>query len=181
MSQQTADEVIHLWPEGPPTVVEGVGPEIEYQGPIGVAGTAVMLRNVSEPTLAVFKPTNSKPNGVGIIVVPGGGWSLLAWEHEGTDVVEWLTAKGYTAFLLKYRVRATPPTQEGYRRRDDGDLFQDRHDPHGEDRLPRHARRSSIRRRSARPARPAPTTVAAPSPSSASAPPNGASIRARSA
>ena len=112
MSEQTAAEVIRIWPEGPPTVIEGVGPDLEFQGPVGVAGGAVMLRNVSEPTLAVFRPAN--PNGVGIIVVPGGGWSLLAWEHEGTDVVKWLTGLGYTAFLLKYRVRATPPTQEGY-------------------------------------------------------------------
>ena len=109
---QPADEVIRLWPEGPPTVVPGVGPEIEFSGPVGVAGDSVMLRNTSDPTLSVFKP--AKPNGVGIIVVPGGGWSLLAWTHEGTDVVKWLTAKGYTCFLLKYRVRATPPTQEGY-------------------------------------------------------------------
>jgi acetyl esterase/lipase len=111
-SELQPEEVIGLWPAGPPTVVPCVGPEIQYNGPIGVAGTAVMLRNVSEPTLSVFKP--AKPNGVGIIVVPGGGWNLLAWEHEGTDVVNWLTAKGYTAFLLKYRVRATPPTQDGY-------------------------------------------------------------------
>ena len=115
MPQQTAaDEVIRLWPEGPPTVVEGVGPEIEFQGPLGVASGAVMLRNVSEPTLGVFTPTNGKPNGVGVIVCPGGGWTLLAWEHEGTDVVKWLTGLGYTAFLLKYRVRGTAPTQEGY-------------------------------------------------------------------
>ena len=113
MPQPTAPEdVIRLWPEGPPTTIEGVGPEIQFSGPVGVAGGAVMLRNTLDPTLSVFKP--AKPNGVGIIVVPGGGWSLLAWEHEGTDVVKWLTGLGYTAFLLKYRVRATPPRQEGY-------------------------------------------------------------------
>ena len=71
-----------------------------------------MLRNVSEPTLSVFRP--AKPNGVGVIVCPGGGWRLLAWEHEGTDVVNWLTAQGYTAFLLKYRVRGTPVSQADY-------------------------------------------------------------------
>ena len=112
MSDLSANEVIRLWPERPPTLIERVGPEVEFSGPVGVAGDAAMLRNVSDPTLSVFKP--AKANGVGIIVVPGGGWSLLAWTHEGTDVVEWLTAKGYTCFLLKYRVRATPPTQEGY-------------------------------------------------------------------
>ena len=38
----------------------------------------------------------------------------LAWEHEGLDVAHWLTAQGYTAFLLKYRVRGTPQAQADY-------------------------------------------------------------------
>ena len=107
-----ADEVIRLWPEGPPTKIAGVGPEAEYRAPVGVAAKALMLRNVSEPTLSVFRP--EKPNGVGVIVCPGGGWRILAWEHEGTDVVRWLTARGYSAFLLKYRVRGTPVSQADY-------------------------------------------------------------------
>lgn len=105
-------EVIRLWPEGPPTKLEGVGPEIEFRGPVGTAGDAAMLRNVSEPTLSVYRPAN--PNGIGVIVCPGGGWRILAWQHEGTDVAQWLADRGYTAFLLKYRVRGTPPTQAEY-------------------------------------------------------------------
>jgi len=103
------DEVIGLWPDGPPTKLKGVGPEAEYRAPVGLAADAVMLRNVSEPTLSAFRPV--KANGVGVIVCPGGGWRILAWEHEGTEVVRWLTAHGYTAFLLKYRVRGTPTSQ----------------------------------------------------------------------
>ncbi|MBX3482624.1 MAG: alpha/beta hydrolase fold domain-containing protein [Phenylobacterium sp.] len=66
-----------------------------------------MLRNVSHPTLTVYRPTG-EANGSSVIVCPGGGWSILAWEHEGVDVAEWFAARGYTAFLLKYRVSATP-------------------------------------------------------------------------
>src|SRR6476659_2344958 len=106
------NDVIRLWPEGPPTRLEGVGIEAEYHAPVGVAATALMLRNVSEPTLTVFRP--EKPNGVGVVVCPGGGWRILAWEHEGLDVATWLTAHGYTAFLLKYRVRGTPQAQADY-------------------------------------------------------------------
>jgi acetyl esterase/lipase len=106
------DEVIKLWPEGPPTKLEGVGPEASYQAPVGVAKQATMLRNVSEATLSVYRP--AKPNGTGVVVCPGGGWRLLAWEHEGLDVVKWLTGLGYTAFLLKYRVRGTPVSQAEY-------------------------------------------------------------------
>jgi glutathione S-transferase len=83
-------EVIRLWPEGPPSKLEGVGPEVEFRGPVGTGGDAAMLRNVSEPTLSVFRP--AKPNGVAVIVCPGGGWRILAWEHEGIDVAKWLTA-----------------------------------------------------------------------------------------
>jgi acetyl esterase/lipase len=99
-------EVIRLWPEGPPTVLEGVGPEVVFKGIAGVSAGTTMLRNVSDPTLTVFRP--AKPNGIGVIVCPGGGWRILAWQHEGIDVAEWLAARGYTAFLLKYRVRGTP-------------------------------------------------------------------------
>jgi acetyl esterase/lipase len=107
-----SNDVIRLWPDGPPTKLEGVGPEAEYRAPVGVAMDAVMLRNVAEPTLAVYRP--EKPNGVGIVVCPGGGWRILAWEHEGLDVVTWLATLGYTAFLLKYRVRGTPVSQADY-------------------------------------------------------------------
>jgi acetyl esterase/lipase len=108
------DEVIRLWPEGPPSTLEGVGPEVTFRGPVGTVGDAAMLRNVSEPTLTAFPPTNGKSNGAGVIVCPGGGWRILAWEHEGVDVAHWLTAHGYTAFLLKYRVRGTPAAQADY-------------------------------------------------------------------
>ncbi len=107
-----SDDVIRLWPDGPPTRLEGGGPEVEYREPLGVAADTAMLRNVSEPTLTVFRP--AKPNGIGVIVCPGGGWRILAWEHEGLDVARWLTARGYTAFLLKYRVRGTPAAQADY-------------------------------------------------------------------
>jgi acetyl esterase/lipase len=106
------DDVIRLWPEGPPSKLEGVGPEITFRGRVGTGGDAAMLRNISEPTLTVFRP--ARPNGVGVIVCPGGGWRILAWEHEGIDVATWLAAQGYTAFLLKYRLRGTPAAQADY-------------------------------------------------------------------
>ncbi len=49
--------------------------------------------------------------------VRGGGWRILAWEHEGADLATWLSARGYTAFLLKYRVAATPADPEAFARR----------------------------------------------------------------
>ena len=103
-----SDEIIPLWPKGPPTKLDNVGRELEFKGAPGLAEGTTMLRNVSEPTLTVFRPTDAKPNGIGVIICPGGGWRILAWQHEGVDVAHWLAERGYTAFLLKYRLMGTP-------------------------------------------------------------------------
>ena len=108
MTQRSPQEIIRLWPDGPPTKIDGVGPEVEFRGAPGVAEGTLMLRNVSDPTLTVFRPSNGNSNGVGVIICPGGGWRILAWQHEGIDVARWLAERGYTAFLLKYRVLPTP-------------------------------------------------------------------------
>lgn len=107
-------EVIRLWPEGPPNPLAGVGREIEFRMPYGAAAETTMLRNVSDPTLSVFRPPGGKPNGVGVIVCPGGGRRLIAWEHEGVEIARWLAERGYTAFVLKYRVHGTPAAPDAY-------------------------------------------------------------------
>ena len=103
-----AGAVIKLWDRPPPRTIPDVGPELRFRVPAGISAGTTFLRNVSEPTLTVFQPSPGQANGVGVVVCPGGGWSVLAWEHEGTDVVQWLTERGYTAFLLKSRVMGTP-------------------------------------------------------------------------
>ena len=114
MTRETPLEIIRLWPEGPPTKMEVTGPEVEFRGIDGVSKGTTMLRNVSDPTLTVFRPANGKANGIGVIVCPGGGWRILAWQHEGIDVAHWLAERGYTAFLLKYRLRGTPPDPQAF-------------------------------------------------------------------
>ena len=106
--------VIRLWPDGPPSSLPDVGPEITFGSPAVFGPETVMLRNVSDPSLTVFTPDPVKANGAGIIVCPGGVWRVLAWEHEGINPARWLAARGYTAFLLKYRVRGTPPDPAEY-------------------------------------------------------------------
>jgi acetyl esterase/lipase len=106
-------ETVALWPEGTPAGFESVGAEIAYQAPISGGPQMTILRNVSEPSLTVFRPAGAA-NGVGVIVAPGGGWRILAWEHEGLDIARWLAARGYTAFLLKYRLAPTDPDPEKF-------------------------------------------------------------------
>ena len=43
-------------------------------------------------------------NGTGIVICPGGGYQILAYDKEGTDIANWLAGQGYTAFVLAYRV-----------------------------------------------------------------------------
>jgi len=108
-------ETIPLWTSPPPRDIEGyLAPEESWVPPLGVAERKIFLRNVSQPSLTVYRPEPARANGVGVIVCPGGGWQVLAWEHEGLDIVRWLNGRGYTAFLLKYRVSPTPAKIEDF-------------------------------------------------------------------
>lgn len=104
-------ETIRLWPDGPPTRIDGVGPEVTYPGPPGLAAGTSFQRNISHPSLTVFAPAEGAGNGQGVVVVPGGGWTINVAAHEGTSVARWLVGEGFTCFLLKYRVQATPDDQ----------------------------------------------------------------------
>ncbi len=66
------------------------------------------VENVSRPTMTVYSP-KGKNTGIAVVVFPGGGYQMLAIDIEGTDVCDWLTAKGITCVLSKYRVPNTGP------------------------------------------------------------------------
>jgi len=68
-----------------------------------------MLRNVTAPTVTAYLPDPDKATGVGVLVMPGGGFMALSIDQEGTEVARWLADRGIAAFVLKYRVAATPP------------------------------------------------------------------------
>jgi acetyl esterase/lipase len=74
------------------------------------------VRNVSTPTLSVFRPDASRSTGVAFIVAPGGGFMQLAIDREGYSPARWLNERGITAFVLKYRLAPMPGDQmEFYR------------------------------------------------------------------
>ena len=68
----------------------------------------VRLGNVSEPTVTVYPP-KGKNTGAAVVVFPGGAYQILAMDLEGTEVCEWLSSKGVTCVLLKYRVPDSGP------------------------------------------------------------------------
>lgn len=98
-------EPLPLWPQGVPGEAELRLPaeSVELKGDYQIQ----ILSNVSQPTLTVYPAAN--PNGAAVIVCPGGGYNILAYSHEGTEICEWLNSLGITAGLLKYRV----PRREG--------------------------------------------------------------------
>jgi acetyl esterase/lipase len=59
---------------------------------------------VDQPSLTIFLAPADQANGCGVIVCPGGGYNVLAWQHEGVELAEWFNSIGVTAFVLKYRV-----------------------------------------------------------------------------
>jgi len=63
---------------------------------------------VTRPTMTVYSPQGND-TGVAIVVFPGGGYQELAIDLEGTEVCDWLTPKGITCILLKYRVTDVGP------------------------------------------------------------------------
>lgn len=82
---QKLEEPILLWPGGAP----------------GATGTS----DEDKPAIIPFIPDAAKRNGAAILVVPGGGFTIRAVDHEGVLVAQWLKDHGITAFLLRYRLR----------------------------------------------------------------------------
>jgi acetyl esterase/lipase len=92
-----------IWPGTPPDLVRDPLPE---------AGAST---HVSRPTMTVYAP-KGRNTGVAVVVFPGGGYQVLAMDLEGTEICDWLTSRGITCVLLKYRVPNSGPTMLNGRR-----------------------------------------------------------------
>lgn len=106
---QAQETVIPLWPGAAPgsedwshAEQEGINRWDGYR----------LARNVTTPTLTVFRPDPARANGTAMIVAPGGGFHFLSMETEGTMMARWLAAQGVTAFVLKYRLVPTAADDE---------------------------------------------------------------------
>ncbi len=102
---------VPIWPGAVPDAQPVPGPEYvtNVLSPSGVSWIAAC--NVSQPTMTVYSPKGTN-TGVAVVVFPGGGYNCLAMDLEGTEICNWLTSRGITAVLLKYRVPTRSP--EGY-------------------------------------------------------------------
>ena len=73
-----------------------------------------VVRNVTQPTLTPVLPPMGKRSDAAVVVVPGGGFTLLQMDIEGWAVAHWLADHGVAAFVLKYRIRPTPPGEGAF-------------------------------------------------------------------
>ena len=100
---------IPIWPGAVPDAKPVPGPEFaETTEELFAGKPAVVVNNVSKPTMTVYSP-KGKNTGAAVVVFPGGGYKILAMDLEGTEVCDWLTSKGITGVLLKYRVPGSGP------------------------------------------------------------------------
>jgi acetyl esterase/lipase len=101
--------VLRLWPGQPPgdESFQPPGPPTKA-GPPRSADT-LRLTLVTEPTLTVYRAPAGRANGAAVVICPGGGYNLLAWDKEGTEVAQWLNSLGVTAAVLQYRVPRRDP------------------------------------------------------------------------
>ena len=90
---------LKLWPNGAP---EPPGFQARPETDDTKKGGVRRVGNVSVPAITLYAP--DRPNGAAVLVCPGGGYNILALEHEGSEVCEWLNTLGITGVLVKNRV-----------------------------------------------------------------------------
>ena len=100
-------EVVMVWPDSAKDKQLKVGKEHDTTKPDGdlVAGKRVQrITNVGKAELHFWPAPKDNNTGTSVVVCPGGGFWILAWDLEGTEVAHWLNSIGVNAFILKYRV-----------------------------------------------------------------------------
>ncbi|MET3028705.1 alpha/beta hydrolase [Flavobacterium sp. UW10123] len=99
-SMNAQNQVIPLWDKIPDEIKAADYKEKE----VIKNGRMESTSQVSLPTLSIFIPKEAKPNQTAVVICPGGGYTHLAFEKEGTKVAEWFNSLGIAVFVLKYRM-----------------------------------------------------------------------------
>jgi acetyl esterase/lipase len=94
-------EILEVWPDGAPGAIENKDYKEEL---VKKPDDIERVSKVSEPTISVYLPSKDIASGAAVVICPGGGYSILATEHEGRDIAVWLNKLGIAGVVLKYRL-----------------------------------------------------------------------------
>jgi acetyl esterase/lipase len=100
---------VPIWPGAVPNAIPN--PKPESVGPPPGREWWPRANDVSRPTMTIYA-AQGRNTGVAVVVFPGGGYQFLAMDLEGTEICDWLTSRGVTCVLLKYRVPDSGPTMK---------------------------------------------------------------------
>lgn len=92
------DTIIPLWKNVVPNRVQTDEEEVRTQAEI------MRISTVQYPEIEVYLPSKANNTGRGILIFPGGGYHILAYDWEGTDIAKWMNSQGIAAFVVKYRL-----------------------------------------------------------------------------
>ena len=91
-------QVLPLW-EGDPPKYRDTGEETIIEN-----RDILVVSNVQKPEIAVYLPAKRNATGEAVVICPGGGYHVLAYDWEGIDIASWLNSKGIAAIVLTYRL-----------------------------------------------------------------------------
>lgn len=100
-------DIIPLWPQGLPADALPVAPERVKS--LQAKQTSDRVTYVETPSLTLYRAPADQANGCGVVICPGGGYNILAWQKEGVELAQWFNSLGVTAVVLKYRVPRRDP------------------------------------------------------------------------
>jgi acetyl esterase/lipase len=94
-------QVLKIWPDGIPGSIRS---ETYFEESTVTGDIVSLYEKVTDPSLTVFLPPAEKATGTAVLICPGGGYGVLAFDHEGFAIARWLNSNGIAGIILKYRL-----------------------------------------------------------------------------
>ncbi len=102
------DTIVPLWGKEIPNRISSSEKEVQEMDDI------LRISKVQEPHLEVYLPSKANANGQAVLIFPGGGYHILAYDWEGTDIAKYLNSKGIAGIVVKYRLPVSESLTEKY-------------------------------------------------------------------
>jgi acetyl esterase/lipase len=94
-------QILKVWPDGIPGSIRS---ETYFEESTITGDIVSLYEKVTDPTLTIFLPPAEKATGIAVLICPGGGYGVLAFDHEGFAIARWLNSNGIAGIILKYRL-----------------------------------------------------------------------------